>query len=144
MTKKPAGPLLQVKVRMTPAMRTRLEREADRNGQTLNAEILARIAQSFESRKELEASLAEVRSLIAELQQTITVRRREQAEAQADIARMVDEAKKHLAQQLSEQQPADVVLDTFEDEYEKALRKLMNERFSKAEVRRHKAETSDD
>jgi Arc-like DNA binding dprotein len=45
---------LQVKVRMTKELQRRIQREADRNGQTINAEILARLAWSFEARKTLE------------------------------------------------------------------------------------------
>jgi hypothetical protein len=40
---------VQVKVRMTRDLQRRIQREADRHGQTINAEILVRLEQSFES-----------------------------------------------------------------------------------------------
>jgi hypothetical protein len=59
--KRDAG-LIQVKLRMPIAVHRKLMREADRRGQTLNAEILARIAQSFEP----EPSLSAIKAALAE------------------------------------------------------------------------------
>ena len=47
---KHASDIVQVKVRMRADAHRRLEKEADRHGQTLNAEILTRLDRSFERR----------------------------------------------------------------------------------------------
>jgi plasmid stability protein len=42
---------VQVKVRMPKELQRKIQREADRHGQTINAEILTRLVQSFETEK---------------------------------------------------------------------------------------------
>jgi Arc-like DNA binding domain len=61
----------QIKVRIPKELQRRIQREADRNGQTINAEILARLAQSFEVKKQLdvvESALTNIHRSIADMQ----------------------------------------------------------------------------
>jgi hypothetical protein len=54
--KRDAG-LIQVKARMPIALHRRLQRDADRHGQTINAEILRRLESSFQSDRMFEGVL---------------------------------------------------------------------------------------
>jgi hypothetical protein len=66
--------LIQVKLRLPIALHRKLVREADRRGQTLNAEILARLAQSFETERALggaESALSQARDSIKELAESV-------------------------------------------------------------------------
>jgi hypothetical protein len=55
MAKRPASDTVQVKVRMREDLRRKLEREADRRGLTINAEILRRLDLSFVSEARLDS-----------------------------------------------------------------------------------------
>src|SRR5262245_49611587 len=57
MVKKPTG-MAEVKVRMTKDLHRKIERDADKHGQTINAEILRRLEGSFQSDRMFEGILA--------------------------------------------------------------------------------------
>jgi Arc-like DNA binding dprotein len=56
MVKKPTGPA-EVKVRMPKDLHRKIQRDADRHGQTINAEILRRLESSFQSDRMFEGIL---------------------------------------------------------------------------------------
>jgi hypothetical protein len=62
---------IQVKVRMPPQLLSKVQREAERNGQTLNAEILARLAGSFETKRFLDALERTMKEKNAEFEREI-------------------------------------------------------------------------
>src|SRR5262249_50349631 len=65
--------ILQVKLRMPKAFYRRLQRDAERNGQTVNAEILHRLQQTYdESRRDLLSEMIE--ALRAELEEQRALR----------------------------------------------------------------------
>jgi hypothetical protein len=67
MAKRAASHIVQVKVRMREDLHRKLEREAEKRGQTLNAEILYRLGQSFEYIAELERGLGAWRQAYEDL-----------------------------------------------------------------------------
>jgi uncharacterized membrane protein len=90
MAKKASTQLIHI--RMPKDLQRRIQREAAKHGQTTNAEILARLAQSFESGNPAAEEVAEIRALIARVHEKVAESRRETAEAQAELFRKVDEA----------------------------------------------------
>jgi predicted ribosome quality control (RQC) complex YloA/Tae2 family protein len=56
--------IMQVRVRMPRDLHKRVQREADRHGQTINAEILVRLERSFEIKQTLDRIEEMVRSML--------------------------------------------------------------------------------
>jgi len=80
---------VQVKVRMTKDLQRRIQREADRHGQTINAEILGRLEMSFEYLEKIAGWSERLGAGIAQLQEAMdeTMKRK--------LQERMDEAKKH-------------------------------------------------
>jgi hypothetical protein len=68
MAKRAAGDTVQVKVRMREDLRRKLEREAEKRGTTINAEILHRLDASFEDRMREIVNLASQTATTAAVQ----------------------------------------------------------------------------
>ena len=67
MSKKPSQ-IVQVKVRMREDLRRKIEHAAQKNGLTVNAEVLRRLDQTFDvTLDKLEGTVATLRSRIEEL-----------------------------------------------------------------------------
>jgi hypothetical protein len=60
----PPKSIMQVRVRMPRDLHKKIQREADRHGQTINAEILVRLEGSFEIKQTLDRVEEMVRSLL--------------------------------------------------------------------------------
>jgi len=60
---------IQVKVRITKDLQRRIQREADRRGQTINAEIIARLEESFELKQLLGRTFKTVSEITEVMEQ---------------------------------------------------------------------------
>jgi hypothetical protein len=60
----PPKSIMQVRVRMPRDLHKKIQREADRHGQTINAEILVRLEGSFEIKQTLDRVEEMVRSML--------------------------------------------------------------------------------
>jgi Arc-like DNA binding domain len=109
----------EVKVRMPKGLHRRIQREADRHGQTINAEILVRLEGSFEMlefNKRLEHSFEIIESN-KKILERISAVTREMQEAMGTMTRPSDFVSDWLSKRVG--LPADVVVRVIEDEAKK-------------------------
>jgi hypothetical protein len=64
MAKRAVSAIVQVKVRMREDLRRKLESEATKHGQTMNAEILERLERSFGWEETVETTATNVKELL--------------------------------------------------------------------------------
>ena len=112
MTKSDEG---QYKIRMPKRLHRMLQREADRRGQTINAEILRRLTESFEPGKTVDVAKDALAQARSKLEQAAAGFQRAQEQAlRAHLQKELDENMEWLDRALAER-PSDAKLQKMKD-----------------------------